>query len=123
MVKPAAAILAALFVRTPAFGELHALVTPQATLTIGEPSIENTARGISVRGAICRRAFASVRPRHVRLDRIAADGALLRSRTTPIRGLPGYRGGCGFYAFHDAPLRDGETLRIAVRRAMRRSLL
>lgn len=69
----------------------------------------------SVRGAVCRSAFTPPPPRIVRLERLGADGAALEARTTPIRAMPGYRGGCGFFSFADA-LGEGESARLAALR-------
>lgn len=77
--------------------------------------IVESGGAVVVRGAVCRGAFTPPPPRYVRLERLAADGAALGARTTPIRAMPGYRGGCGFFSFADA-INAGESARLAALR-------
>lgn len=70
---------------------------------------------LAVRGSVCRSAFTPPPPRYVRLERLGADGLALGERSAPIRAMPGYRGGCGFFSFADA-LSPGESARLAVLR-------
>ena len=69
----------------------------------------------TVRGSVCRSAFTPPPPRFVRLERLGAGGVALDARTTPIRAMPGYRGGCGFFSFADA-LGPGQSARLAALR-------
>lgn len=68
--------------------------------TIRAPEIAREGETVSVRGAVCRRAFAAAQPRFVRVDFVTADGAVRDSAIAAVRGVHGYRGGCGFYAAH-----------------------
>jgi hypothetical protein len=77
--------------------------------------VESSGGHVAVRGSVCRSAFTPPPPRYVRLERLGADGAALEARTTPIRAMPGYRGGCGFFSFADA-LGEGESARLAALR-------
>jgi hypothetical protein len=80
-----------------AAGSAHA--EPIATPTLHERAAAADAAESMVEGAVCRRAWAATgRPRYVRIDQIAASGEIVASRLAPIRGMPGYRGGCGFYS-------------------------
>lgn len=76
--------------------------------------VESSGGHIAVRGTVCRSAFKPP-PRYVRLERLGADGLALDARTTSIRAMPGYRGGCGFFSFADA-LSAGESARLAALR-------
>lgn len=69
-----------------------------------------------VRGSVCRRAFATPPPRYVRMERLSADGALVDAQVARIRGMPGYRGGCGFFSFEASSLGPGDRVRLAASR-------
>lgn len=85
--------------------------------TMGAPAAEAEGGQLVLSGSVCRRAFTAGAPRFVRVDRYAEDGALLSSHHAPIRGMPGYRGGCGFYVVSAPALGPDETVRVsAVRR-------
>ncbi len=89
---------------TPAFAN-DALRVERAQgpgFTIRAPEIARAGETVSVRGAVCRRAFAAAQPRFVRVDFVTADGLVRDSTTARVRGVHGYRGGCGFYAAHGA---------------------
>jgi len=74
----------------------------------------NEAGASLVEGAVCRPAWAATgRPRYVRIDQIGADGDIVASNVAPIRGLPGYRGGCGFYSARTATI-AGATTRVTL---------
>ena len=77
--------------------------------------IVESGGAVAVRGSVCRSAFTPPPPRYVRLERLGADGATLSARSAPIRAMPGYRGGCGFFSFADA-LSAGESARLAALR-------
>ncbi len=77
--------------------------------------VESSGARFTVRGSVCRSAFTPPPPRLVRLQRLGAGGEALEARTTPIRAMPGYRGGCGFFSFAEA-LGAGESARLAVLR-------
>lgn len=70
-----------------------------AAFTIAAPAVERRANAISLHGAACRRAFAQGPPAYIQLQRISGDGDVMSTHHARIRGMPGYRGGCGFYAF------------------------
>lgn len=67
-----------------------------------------------VRGVVCRDAFTSVRARYVRAERFDERGGLVETASAAIRGLPGYRGGCGVFAFESFPVGQDETVRLTV---------
>lgn len=93
-----------LVVASPAFAE-NALRVERAHgpgFTIRAPEIAREGETVSVRGAVCRRAFAAAQPRFVRVDFVTVDGVVRDSATVAVRGVHGYRGGCGFYAAHGA---------------------
>lgn len=99
-----------------AFAETRIETAPGAGFTINPPTFENSAEQLTIRGSVCRRAFAAGRPRYVRIDRLSADGVMLDRRILPIRGMPGRRGGCGFYSYVGSPLSDGQTARVGALR-------
>ena len=66
--------------------------------TLNPPRVERVGETYSVRGAVCRRAFAATPGRRVQADLIGADGKVIATRTARITGAFGYRGGCGHYA-------------------------
>lgn len=84
-----------------------------AGFTMAAPEADVAGGRLVVSGSVCRRAFAGGAPRYVRVDRYAADGAFLSSHDSPIRGMPGYRGGCGFYAVSAPALGPDETVRVS----------
>lgn len=84
--------------------------------TMNARLVETPARGPFVQGSLCRRAFATPPPRYVRLQRFGADGAALDERIMRVRGMPGYRGGCGFFSFKAAPLGEGQRARLGALR-------
>lgn len=81
--------------------------------TMNRPITEFVGDRIRVSGSVCRRAFAAGQPRYVRLERRSFNGAVIATRSARIRGLPGYRGGCGFYAFIEPILADREFARLS----------
>ncbi len=70
--------------------------------------------GISVRGSVCRRAYIGGATRYVRAEAIGPNGQVRTLARRPIRGAPGYRGGCGYYALELPVLGADERLRLRV---------
>lgn len=81
--------------------------------TIANPNANIVDGLLIVSGAVCRRAFSAGVPRYVRVDRYTADGDFLSSHEGMIRGMPGYRGGCGFYVVSVPALGADETARVS----------
>ena len=82
--------------------------------TIRTPEIARAGETVSVRGAVCRRAFAAAQPRFVRVDFVTAEGQVRNSALAPVRGVHGYRGGCGFYAAEGASTGIGGAILIGL---------
>jgi len=68
-----------------------------AGFTIRAPHVAQAGDVVNVSGAVCRRAFAAAQPRAVEVEFVDLDGAVVDTQTANIRGVYGYRGGCGFY--------------------------
>jgi hypothetical protein len=88
-------------------------LTPVRGFTLSSPRIEGAPERASIYGSVCRSNAAGRRPRFVRIESIGADGEEIQSWTTPIRGAPGYRGGCGFYAAHNVSRDVGSITRVS----------
>ena len=85
-----------------------------AAFTMNTPVAEAIGDRVRVSGSVCRRAFAAGRPRYVRLEHRTAEGDVIAARSVRIRGLPGYRGGCGFYTLVEPTLPEGDFARLSV---------
>jgi len=68
-----------------------------AGFTIRAPHVAQTGDVVNVSGTVCRRAFAAAQPRAVEVEFVDPSGAVVDTQTANIRGVYGYRGGCGFY--------------------------
>ena len=67
-----------------------------------------------MRGSVCRRAYIGGATRYVRAEAVGTDGRVRALARRPIRGAPGYRGGCGYFALEVPVLGAGERLRLRV---------
>lgn len=104
-------------IATPAWCEpaVRLETAPGGAFTMNTPVVEAHDGQLRISGSICRRAFAAGEPRYVRVERRSAAGELIATRSARIRGMPGYRGGCGFYALLEPALAHGEIARLSVR--------
>lgn len=106
------AMLAALmFGAYPAVAQTPAIERAGA-FPLGSLTVEPVADGAYMHGAVCRRGFSAGRPRYVQVERISGE-IVVETSVARMRGSPGYRGGCGFFALTAPGLEPGQHYRIS----------
>ncbi len=88
-------------------------------VTLRAPTTTLTATGANMRGFVCR-GSAVIAPTHVQMERIGANGAVMSTHRTRVRGLSGRAAGCAVYNFKtDWAPQPGEQLRVCAPRSGR----